>query len=55
MGSSYILRNTAEKDRTGRRSRKLETVSNVFLSGLVVLFFFPWPSRLCNVYLVNKK
>ena len=54
MGSSYVLRNTAEKDVTGRRSRKLEAVSNVFFSGLVVLFFFLWPSGLCNVYLVNQ-
>ena len=40
MGSSYVLRNTAEKDETERRSRKLEAVSNVFFSSLVVMFFF---------------
>ena len=54
MGSSYVLENTGKKDGTGKRSRKLEAVSNVFFSGPVVLFFFLWPSGLCNVYLVNQ-
>ena len=55
MGLSHALGNTTEKDGIGRRSRKLEAVSNVFFSSLVVMFFFPWSSRLSNVHLVNRE